>query len=582
VSVPGKEGAAQGGGRKFYLQARLGAGAFGEVYLAEQDSGAGFTRRVALKVLNTQVAGFAEAGRRMRDEARILGRLSHRNIVTVLDLVYLGNQWAVVMDYVPGVDLERAIEALERTDTFLPPTAALEIGAAVLEALHAAYYTEDGKGGTLGVVHRDIKPSNVLLTRDGDVKVLDFGVARVNLETRESKTGLRVGTERYMSPQRICGDDDGASGDVYAAAASIAELVLRRPIGRTPVETHRHTAFVDEVLVEMQPLLEAPDELRDEILGWFRRALHVAEAERPSARELADAFLTLSRRLPGEALVTFARRFVPDVDRVLEHEPEPMEGVLSEASSRTSDSAIPARRPVPPPHALPRASASLRDTSNETLNVNATLAEDPYEAPSPKPRLRVAALVGLVALCSIGVVGTMFVGVSSLGNLRDGVEEPPAAATGAAATRPDSPPEAPLPPATPVQTAAPAAPEARGPPADEPDAVPVEAAMPAPPRLAPTSAPTTSSVPPAPAPSVPVDAPRVGRALVSVPNASAITVTCGDVAAQGTASVSIRNFPAGSCVVRAEFLGRSLHTEVGIDQPREVHCTASGDALSCT
>ena len=183
-------------GRKFHLKERLGAGAFGEVYLAEQDSGAGFTRRMALKVLHTHTKGFAEAGRRMRDEARILGRLSHRNIVTVLDLVRLGEQWAVVMDYVPGIDLDRVIEALEKTGEYFPVPAALEVGAAVCDALDAAFHADDGKGGTLAVLHRDIKPSNILLTRDGDVKVLDFGVARVNLETRESKTGMRVGTER--------------------------------------------------------------------------------------------------------------------------------------------------------------------------------------------------------------------------------------------------------------------------------------------------------------------------------------------------------------------------------------------------
>ena len=187
-------------GRKFFVTERLGSGAYGSVYLAEQDSVAGFRRRVALKLLHQHHSEEKEAGKRMRDEARILGRLSHRNIVTVLDLVRLQDRWAVVMDYVQGIDLERLTRAMADLNEPFPPGAALEIGAAIGDALHAAWIAADGQGRVLEVIHRDIKPSNILLTSDGEVKVLDFGVARVNLESREGKTGFRVGTERYMAP----------------------------------------------------------------------------------------------------------------------------------------------------------------------------------------------------------------------------------------------------------------------------------------------------------------------------------------------------------------------------------------------
>ena len=130
-------------GRRFHLLEVVGAGAFGEVYLAEQDSGAGFRRKVALKLLHADVEKIPDAGRRMRDEARILGRLSHRHIVTVLDLVKLGERWAVVMDYVPGADLEEVVKGLASLHRPMPPGAALEVGAAILRALDAAYRAED-------------------------------------------------------------------------------------------------------------------------------------------------------------------------------------------------------------------------------------------------------------------------------------------------------------------------------------------------------------------------------------------------------------------------------------------------------
>ena len=209
----------EAGGRRFHLKARIGAGAFGEVYLAEQESGAGFRRDVALKVLHADVARNPEAATRMRDEARILGRLSHRSIVKVLDLVQLGDRWAVVMDYVPGVDLEQVVSALEAQGSFVPAPAALEVGAAMCSALHAAYSADDSRGGTLAVVHRDIKPSNVRLTADGDVKVLDFGVARVeNMDSREAMTQGTgwIGTERYMAPERLEGKPYTVKSDVWS------------------------------------------------------------------------------------------------------------------------------------------------------------------------------------------------------------------------------------------------------------------------------------------------------------------------------------------------------------------------------
>jgi serine/threonine protein kinase len=564
----------ESGGRKFYLQERLGAGAFGEVYLAEQDSGAGFRKRVALKVLNAHVQGFAEAGRRMRDEARILGRLSHRNIVSVHDLVKLGEQWAVVMDYVPGADLERMVEALLRSDEQFPVASALEIGAAVADAMHGAFVTDDGKGGTLGVVHRDIKPSNVLVTPDGDVKVLDFGVARVNLETRESRTGLRVGTERYMSPQRICGDEDGLAGDVYALGATLAELILRDPMGRTPVEDSRHAGFVEEIVDRLRDHLQAPPEVVEELLALIGRCLALDVDKRPQPRELADSLLALSRKMPGETLIPFARRFVPQVDKLLDHRREPISGVLSESGTRTTASSMgesskSAVKPV---------KRSDSDTPDASITFDPNLAEA-RAASAPGGRGLTAVVLILGVVLGLGAIAFGTVGVVLVFGL--GASNSVAEVTPAPIVPPPTPP--------PV-VVAPVDPPVAPPPVEPPPTAPVE-----PPPVAPVAPPATPVVatprppkpkptepPPPVVPAVDPNAPLVNRALVVMSDASSLNVKCGGVSANGTASARITNFPAGKCSISATFVGRTLTGTVAIDHPTTITCTANGDSLSCS
>ncbi len=203
-------------GRRFKLIEQVGAGAFGVVYLAEQQSvTGGFRRNVALKVLHTHRRD-TTTRRRIRDEARILGRVSHRNVVGVSDLVQFDDRWAVVMEYVPGADLRSLLDAMEQVREPMPIAAALEIGGAVAAALHAVYAATGGDGEQLRALHRDIKPSNIRLTPDGEVKVLDFGIAWMEHASREAETAQNsvVGTLADMAPERARGEDATPQSDV--------------------------------------------------------------------------------------------------------------------------------------------------------------------------------------------------------------------------------------------------------------------------------------------------------------------------------------------------------------------------------
>jgi len=498
----------------------------------------------------------------MRDEARILGRLSHRNIVTVLDLIKLGDRWAIIMDFVPGGDLEMVLDALEQAGEAFPVPAALEIGTAILNALDAVFTADDGHGNPMGVIHRDIKPSNVRLTVDGEVKVLDFGVARVNMDTREAQTRATgwIGTERYMSPERILCEGDGAPGDVYAAVASIVELLLGRPLGRTPVLTERHTPWVEATLEELSARLP-PSPHNEEVLSWMRRGLACEPEDRPTARVLSDALGPLARALPGEGVEAFSRRFMPSLESVLGRERQPATGILSELSGTTV--------PGGTINGTGKASKPSPEKSGSTLD-------------SGRHRTAIVGALGLAGLAFMGVVvvvGVLVVVVVQTQNRGD-----PTAATQAVTTTPSATaaPEAPGAEAAPLE-AEEAPPDVEGStdetptPAEEPsDDVEPNAEEPAP-RAAPSPTPS-----PSPTPVAAADAPLIRGALVLLPDASSLTVSCSGVERHGTASVRIGNFPSGPCQITAIYLGKEYKTVTKIQRVGEVRCAVSGDVFKCS
>ena len=175
--------------RRFKFLKELAQGGFGKVYLAEMITGENFSSIVAIKLLHGRWLGNDEIVMRSRDEARLLGRLRHRNIVRVEDLTSINGQCAIVMEYLQGVDLKTITTTLREQGKRFPRRSAFESTGAIAAALDAAYSHRPLQGGeALQVIHRDIKPSNAMITIEGDVKVLDFGTARATFEEREAKT----------------------------------------------------------------------------------------------------------------------------------------------------------------------------------------------------------------------------------------------------------------------------------------------------------------------------------------------------------------------------------------------------------
>jgi serine/threonine protein kinase len=196
----------------------IGSGGMGTVYEAEEDATG---RRVALKVLPTAYA-VGPARERFDREARVLATLDHPNVVRRLDVGAQEGRTFFAMELVEGESLDRAIAAREGRPYDGDVLRLAERFADVADALHAAHGA--------GVVHRDLKPSNLLLAGDGAIKVADFGLAHLAGAARAlTRTGDRLGTPLYMSPEQLAGRRVDARTDVYALGAALYEALASRP-----------------------------------------------------------------------------------------------------------------------------------------------------------------------------------------------------------------------------------------------------------------------------------------------------------------------------------------------------------------
>ncbi|MEV7970116.1 Stk1 family PASTA domain-containing Ser/Thr kinase [Sphaerisporangium sp. NPDC088356] len=195
---------------RYRVESRIARGGMAAVYLALDIR---LDRTVALKVMHRSLAEDPDFVRRFIGEAKSVASLSHPNVVHVFDQGTDGDHVYLSMEYVPGRTLRDVLRERKR----LPAREALEIMIPVLAALGAAHQA--------GMVHRDVKPENVLLTDDGRVKVVDFGLARAIEAGNQTRTGVMIGTIAYMSPEQVTAGVADARSDVYAAGVMLFELL---------------------------------------------------------------------------------------------------------------------------------------------------------------------------------------------------------------------------------------------------------------------------------------------------------------------------------------------------------------------
>ena len=260
---------------------RLGHGGMAQVLLARAVGASGFEMHVAIKMLLPEHAHDGELERRLIEEAKQGARLRHRNLVAVQHLGLGDEGYFVVMEHVDGSDLAALI------DGAIDEAIALAIAGEVAEALAFVHAARDEKGRPLGLVHRDISPSNVLLSRAGEVKLSDLGIAKATKLAETTQASLRRGKYAYMSPEQVAGKTLDARSDQFGFGILLYELLLgSRPFdGASVIET------MDNIREARAPAFEG---LADDVVAFLRRCLQRDPAERfVDARELLASLAML-------------------------------------------------------------------------------------------------------------------------------------------------------------------------------------------------------------------------------------------------------------------------------------------------
>ncbi|MCB9688744.1 MAG: serine/threonine protein kinase [Alphaproteobacteria bacterium] len=301
------------------LRRCLGAGGFGEVYLADRLASGGLRSEVAVKVLREGLDPRSQAVQRLVDEARLLAWLNHPNLLRVHELVSLDGRVALVAEYVDGADLDACCTG----DDPIGPGATCEALARVADALHAAWHRPGPSGEPLHLLHRDIKPANIRIGRHGEVKLLDFGIAKAAGLERSASTraDALIGSFPYLAPERFDRDaQDGPPADVFSLGCTLYEAVAHRPLLDLGSKELFHLAM-DEPShrLRIRSALEGiePAPLREMLAAL----LAYGADERPAMADLGPRLEDLAEALGGTRLTRWCRDHAwpaaPEQDGVL-------------------------------------------------------------------------------------------------------------------------------------------------------------------------------------------------------------------------------------------------------------------------
>jgi eukaryotic-like serine/threonine-protein kinase len=301
---------------RYRLLRKIAVGGMAEIYLARVSGAGGFEKDVVVKRILPQLAESDEIFAMFLDEARIAAALQHPNLVQVFDAGQAGNEYFIAMEYLDGADLQTVRRVLAERQRGMPLQHGIFIVSSIAAGLHHAHEKRGLDGSPLEIVHRDVTPQNVFLTREGGVKLVDFGIAKAINRMATTSHGTLKGKLAYMSPEQCRAEPVDRRSDVYSLGILLYELTTgRRPYrgkseyellreiveGEVPPPSHTVSGYpADLEAIAMRALARDRDERLPSALAL------VQELER-FARRHSLVGSTLALRRPGRAAAERAR-----------------------------------------------------------------------------------------------------------------------------------------------------------------------------------------------------------------------------------------------------------------------------------
>ncbi|MDR1601410.1 MAG: protein kinase [Tannerella sp.] len=293
---------------------KIGEGGMGTVYLAIDNM---LQRQVAVKVLKPDALLKDENMQRFQSEAVTLAKLRHPGITMLYNLIRSGTYWCMIMEYVEG----ETLDTLLKKHGVLPVEEVLRIAVRTLDGLQHAHER--------GVIHRDMKPSNLMLSTDGEVKIMDFGIARIAGGSRLTRVGQAVGTPQYMSPEQVRGQEGNLASDIYSFGIVLYELLT----GVTPFDfesefeiMQAHTNRKPAPPATLNPVI--PDALNSAILKTLSKnpaqRFSGADELKRCLQQIGEEMTAAPAARPSHSSAAFRlrlpkipalRNILPDMDR---------------------------------------------------------------------------------------------------------------------------------------------------------------------------------------------------------------------------------------------------------------------------
>ena len=276
---------------RYEVDELLARGGMGEVYRGRLVAAHGFERPIVIKMIRTELLANERAALMFIDEARIAAGLHHRNILQIVDFDRFEDGAFIVTELVEGCDLRVLLTYLRAPPRY---EIALTIITELAAGLHAAHEATGSDGALLNLVHRDVSPSNVLLGRQGEIKLSDFGVAKARLRSYHTVSGSIKGKAPYMAPEQILGEHVDRRADVFSLGVLLFEVTTRSRLYSGKGDATAMKLIIDGYvpeLAELRPGYPA------ELAAIVRRALARDPNDRyPTAQELIDDIDVVARR----------------------------------------------------------------------------------------------------------------------------------------------------------------------------------------------------------------------------------------------------------------------------------------------